>query len=751
MAISIHTVPKLITEAHTRWQFAANSETIQREAELDDLRFDAGKQWPADIIQARAGDQSKSIPAMPCLTISLLGQPISQIDNAQEQAQFTPSVKPVGGKGSKKNAEIARGLLRHIQNQSHALEASMWGAKRANRCGRGYWRIVSRYTDDPDVEGPAAYDQELFIDRILNQFTVYMDPTAKQVCKKDARWVVIADTITEDQYIDQYGEDDLTNCSLEEWSDIGTAYPGWVSTDEKGTRSIRVADYIRIEETTTRVVLEVKRGQTTKFLKFDVSKKEKPQAPDGWKEIDRREIKTKKVLWDTINAVKSLKSYKWPGKYLPIVEMIIEEKNVDGERIYEGLIRPAKDAQRSYNYMRSAQVMTIGLAPRAPITADTRAIAQYKNIYNNANTTNYSVLPYDSIDPVTGEEIPNARPMRDVAEPAIQAVTVAAQVAVSDVRATTKIPEVSLGQTDPRYRAKGSIQALQGQSDLATSGFLMAYRNAKAWEAEILLDLLPHYYDRPGRIIEILEGEPMAMKSVMLGQSFVPDDDGFPQEADDDHPDAEFYDLTAQKLSVVVTVGKAFPTKRSEAQSTILDMMQAGGPQISGALAPLAMQYSDAPGADEAFKVLKTILWPPALQVDDKTKLPDPSVLMQQNQQLMQQMKEMGQEMQKKDAIISGKVIEAKSREEVARIQAASAGAVAETKVNADLAETIIEQEAKKAQLVAENYRTLVDAKGKLLDHAHDLHLQEHQQAHEQKMPAVQADALPPPEPSSTE
>lgn len=739
-------VPKLITEAHDRWLFASTSESAQRAAELDDLNFDALRQWPADIVTQRAGDAANKTPARPCLTISLLGQPTSQIDNAQEQAQFTPTVKPKNSKASKKNAEIAKGLLRHIQSQSHALENRMWGAKRANRAGRGYWRIVSRYCDDPDVEGAAAFDQDLYVDRILNQFSVYFDPNAKQPNKSDAQWVLVTEMITEDAYRTRFDkgvsgktsklQESLDRDSLTEWADIGTTYPGWVSTDAKGSKTIRIADYIRIEATVTKAVLEVQRGATKKFVNIDAAAGEKIAAPTGWKEVSRREIKTKRVKWDTINAIESLKVIQWPGQYLPVIEMIIEEKNVDGERIYQGLIRAAKDAQRSYNYMRSAQVETIGLAPRAPFTADMRAIGQYKTMYDRANIDNYAVLPYDSVDAITGDEIPNARPGREVSEPAIQAVTVAAQVAVSDIRATTMVPEVALGQTDPRYRSKGSVQALQGQSDLATSGFLISLRNAVAWEAQVLLDLIPHYYDRPGRIISIMSGEPAAPKSVMLGQHFTRGEEGTPEEADPNTPGAEFYDLTAERMTVEIAVGKAHPTQMAEQQADIIEMMGTS-PQVSNALAPLAAKYSGMPGADEVFNVLKQLLWPPAMQGGDEQQ-PSPMQLQQMLMQMGEQNKQLMAELQQLGHTLETKQIESNTRIKVAEIQAASTGAVAETKANTGLAETIIKDEAERAGIDAENARTLVDAAGKKLDHAHESALQHHAHAHEKEVVKMQ-------------
>ena len=54
--------------------------------------------------------------------------------------------------------------------------------------GTGYVRVVSRYVDE------RSFDQELYIDRIRNPFSVYFDPSSTSPDGLDTKWVLITRT-----------------------------------------------------------------------------------------------------------------------------------------------------------------------------------------------------------------------------------------------------------------------------------------------------------------------------------------------------------------------------------------------------------------------------------------------------------------------------------------------------------------------------------------------------------------------------
>ena len=52
----------------------------------------------------------------------------------------------------------------------------------------------------------------------------------------------------------------------------------------------------------------------------------------------------------------------WPGKYIPIIAIMGQEVDIDGEKDYISLTRYAKDPQKSFNYMKSKEAEVIGVS-----------------------------------------------------------------------------------------------------------------------------------------------------------------------------------------------------------------------------------------------------------------------------------------------------------------------------------------------------------------------------------------------------
>lgn len=747
---------KIVEQAHKRWLFAQSSENDQRMAELDDLRFDANDQWPQEIKDARKGNAAMGLPPQPCLTINRLTGPLSQVTNAERQADFGVRIKPRGSAASKKAAEVFQGLIRRIQTDSRAALARNWAAERAAKCGRGFYRILPTYEHEPREMGPDAgpevYDQTLTIQRILNQANVFMDPAAQQPDWSDAEWAIITETLTLDKYEARYGtKTKLSDLSLDEWTTVGTTYPGWVSTDDKGTKTIRVADYYYVETTTAARIAEIRKGDDRKYVNLD-HEDYGGKPPDGY-EIhgDVREVKKRTVKWCVINALEAIKTYDWRGKYIPIVVVLGKEKNVDGQRSYEGIIRSAKDAQRSYNYMASKEAYAIGLTPLSPVVIAAGQIKGFEKQWNTANTHPWSALIYHETSN-GGHLVPP--PQRAPFQADTQAITIAKAGAADDIRVTTGIQQASLGELDPQHQSGRAIRELKQQSELGTSDYVDNLRLAVEFEGILLADLAPHYYDRPGRIATImsLEGDE---DLVMLNQPFVKGQNGVPQPVDQQQPppqmpqgqQPEHYDVTTlDQYSVVVEVGKAFSTRREEGVAMMSDLAQAA-PQLVPVFADLWVGDMDFPSASKIAERLKKAN---PLARDEQ----NPQVDVQQLQAQLGAMQQQLQQLQPEAIKMQIAQLDAETKVKIAEINAASAGQVAATKANADQASAILAAEVKAAGLRLQHSDQVLDAQTRhadtLIQHAHaateagrdrahDLVLAEHARQTASEQAAMQA------------
>ncbi len=587
-AESIAPVSAADRHARALARFQASSEAFakQREREVEDLRFvDFDEQWPDAIKALRAGSGERpgvpAVPARPCLTINLLRAPVQQITNTQRNAKLALQFSPKGDGATTPIADAYEDIVRAIQADSRAHLARNWAFDRSAKCGLGWYRIDTQYVhDDPEADGADADDQEIVYRRILNQASVYPDPNAQEPDFSDGLFLFLTQDLPIAEYRRRYPDSALADADGDTLTGIGDDAPAWLFTtgDAEG-QTVRIAEGWEVIETQR----TTKRGRT---------------------------FTSRRLEWAKLNAIEYLESPREVnGKYIPIVPTVGEESNVNGERRWIGIVRPGRDAQTSYNVMRSRQVEGVGLATMAPYVLDPEQIEGYEAYWQQANTRNFPYLPARSF---TRNGTPFLPITRNVAEPAIQAVTLAAHEAKDDVHATTGVPPVALGQLDPHERSGKAIAALQGQAEVGTSGFLDNLATmSMMYEGRVIRDLIPRIYDRPGRIVPAV-GADEKRRQVMVGQPFV-QQDGQPVAVDPQTPGAETIDLDAGELSVQVTIGKSYATRRQQTAAVIGELMQVIPPEMAAAIAPAWLKEQDYPGAQKIAEIAKNAL-PPNLQ-----------------------------------------------------------------------------------------------------------------------------------------
>ena len=185
--------------ARQRLNMAISAYSESREDEVDDLRFYAGSpdnswQWPADVLATRGAVQGQSINARPCLTINKLPQHVRQVTNDQRQNRPSGKVIPADDNADIQVAEVFNGVVRHIEYISDADVAYDTACENQVAYGEGYIRILTEYCDDD------TFDQDIKIGRVRNSFSVYMDPTIHDPCGADAKWCLITEDLTKEEY-----------------------------------------------------------------------------------------------------------------------------------------------------------------------------------------------------------------------------------------------------------------------------------------------------------------------------------------------------------------------------------------------------------------------------------------------------------------------------------------------------------------------------------------------------------------------
>mgnify|MGYP003644926384 CR=1 FL=1 len=644
-----------IRTACARFKLTEEAEGPQRTEELLDDAFRNLEQWDAKTKSDRdAGGR-------PALTIDKLNHPVRQVLNAQRQARPSIKVNPKTSGSAQETATILQGLIRHIEYDSQADVAYDWSFEQAATSGRGYFRILTEFTGD--TEGPAAWDQEIKIKRILNKYSVYFDPSAVEADKSDARWCFVTEDIPVEEYKQLFPTSELA--SMNDFSGLGDAPQDWVSE-----KSVRVAEYWYTEPKRRRVLM-LADGTTALVDAIDKTTMT-GQMHGGAPILNHRDVDTRVVKVAKINAVEILEGNEdktagqdWPGLYIPIVPVAGEELFIQGKRVYRGMIRAARDSQRMYNYQASELVRQLAIWGRVPWIG---AIGQFKGLeakWSSANIEDYAFLEYNPVS-IDGHLSPP--PNRNGMEPPIQAIVVGIQQASEDIKSTTGFFDPSLGKVNSQDRSGRAIMALQQAGELGSSNFQDNLRRALIYAGRIIVDLVPHIYDRPGRIVTII-GKDDKPSSVMFNQPFVPGTaDQPPQAVPPQMPgapmpdNAKLYDLANTKFSVTVSVGRSHATKRMEREEGIATIIEKV-PSVAPVLVGPYLRSQDWDGAEEMAERADKML-PPELQPTPEGQPKIPPQVQAQMQQLMQQHEALTQLLEQKDEIIRTKQLELSSKEQ---------------------------------------------------------------------------------------
>ncbi len=611
----------ILETARKRFARGIEVDSDNRDHALEMIKFRNLEQWDPGIKNQREKDPEG---ARPCLVVDKTNQYLRQVLNEERQNRPAIKVRPIDDKGDPEVAEVFQGIVRHIEDASGADLAYDTAYEQAVDGGFGYFRIISEYCDEN------SFDQDIRIKRIRNRFQVVLDPDRQQPDGSDAKWGFIVEKMSREDFKRQYPKADAMDFASD-----GKVFNDWVFKDY-----VLIAEYFTVE-TEKKTLCLWESGQTS--IKDEAPKTMYP----GDRIIKERETEIIRVKWRKISAKDVLEENDWPGKFIPIVEVIGNELDIEGKSVKSGLLKPAVEPQKIYNYSASSFVEGVALAPRAQWVAAEGQIEGYEQLYRTANRRNISVLPYK---PVVMDGVGVPPPQRS--QPAGISVgwQQTLQNAEHDIQASMGMYNASIGAPSNEKSGKAIIERKR-EGDMANFHYMDNLSRSIRHCGRILIDLIPKYYDTE-RVARIL-GEDGTTDSAPLN----PNQETAVREVRDElGAIKKIYNLNVGKYDVAVTVGPAYTTKRQEAVDWMTQIVQAS-PDLMQIMGDIMFRNMDAPGADEISKRLKKML-PPPLQDDEEEAQPmvqtpqGPIPLDQASQmiaQMMQQVQEMGQQLEKGD------------------------------------------------------------------------------------------------------
>jgi hypothetical protein len=593
---------EILTVARSRMKMAMAAFSQTREDELDDLRFYAGSpdnqwQWPADVLQTRGAVQGQTINARPCLTINKLPQHVHQVTNEQRMNRPGIKVIPADDKADVDMADVFNGVIRHIEYISDADVAYDTACENQVSYGEGYIRLLTEYCDEN------TFDQDIKIGRIRNSFSVYMDPMIQDPTGADARWCFVTEDLTKAEYERMY-PDAAPISTLMSLGVGDQSIAQWI-----GENTIRIAEYFYIEY--EKQTLNLYPGNQTAF---SGTPEDKMLRDMFGKPIRNRQADRKKVKWCKINGYDILEERDWAGAYIPVVRVVGNEFEVDGQMYVSGLVRNAKDAQRMYNYWVSQEAEMLALAPKAPFIGYGGQFEGYEQQWKTANTNNW---PYLEVNPDVTDGQGAVLPLPQRAQPpmASSGLLQAKAGAAEDIKSATGQYNASLGMTSNERSGK-AILARQREGDIGTYHYVDNLARAIRHIGRQLVDLIPKIYDTE-RIARIIgeDGEPDTVKMNPMQDEPVKrivDQEGNLIE--------KIYNPGVGKYDVRVITGPGYATKRQEALESMAQLLQ-GNPQLWQVAGDLFVKNMDWPGAQDLAKRFKKTIDPKVLADEDDPAL----------------------------------------------------------------------------------------------------------------------------------
>ena len=564
-----------------RWNSAAEFDSEDRAAALDDMRFLGGRQWSDSETRERKSADRKTV------TINQLPKFVRQITNEGRMNEVALNVLPEDDKADEALAKVLKGLIRGIEYESEAESVYDECLDNAAACGRGAMRLVTEYVDD------MSFDQCIRIRSIEDPFAVFWDRNAKMYDKSDAEYVFVSEWVDNEEFKEKYGRDPVTASTQ--------TYMGENWSRDKETR---IAEYYYKEKKFQTIWLLM--DGTVVDPSEDPRDKETFEA-EGKAVIRDRKVERTKVfrrLMDGEGFVDEPEEIA--SKYLPVIPVMGKKHKVDGQVQYWSGIRWSKSPQYNYNLWTSLMSEKAALAPRTPWLVTPSMVKGRENEWRDMNIKNFAYAVYEP-----DSKAPTLKPERQEPSYVQQAELGLLMQADQDLKSTSGFYGENLGEEQANLSGV-AIQRRQSPGEIQTYEWVDNLHKSIRHMGRVILDMIPRVYDTQ-RVVRIVD-EKDALEWVTLNQYVA---DG-PQGKQINN------DITIGKYSVKIDTGPSYKTAREEASSNLTALMGALPEQMSAGIADLAVENMDFKGATEAAQRLGVMNQFRKPTEEQKEEMPEP-------------------------------------------------------------------------------------------------------------------------------
>lgn len=458
----------------------------------------------------------------PAESYNIINGFVTPVVSLAQQNPPAMNVFPISDGASKANARAISGVLRAIEYSCGAQREYCSALESAVRGSIGVLKVIPRLSDTSDDD-----DIDFVIHHVADPTCVLIDPSARKADFSDANWVIVKTSMSERQY-----KRDYPDGRADGLMGMVTVYEMWI-----------------------------KERKTVKEL-----------DPETGYTVRKRKTKILQYLFDDVEILETIDDYA--GKYLPFAIVTGPRYTIDGETRYNSMTRVIKGIQKEINFLKSEQIATIACAPKATFYGDNNAFdSQEEQEAWEESATNPRVFlghkPGSSVNQFNMPQIPTAY---------IESVDKSVDLA----RVITGIYPDPTTQNGLSPMSGKAIKQQQAGQSIATYAFVDSLNYAIKHIGEIILDLLPHYWnDNKVRLSMGVDGK---FAPISMGDTEVEGADNF--------------DMAYGKYSVSISTGPSYASQKEALIEMIMDTIKTN-PQAMQIALPWIINQINLPGSEE--------------------------------------------------------------------------------------------------------------------------------------------------------
>ena len=557
--------------------YSANQETRRRAA--DDRVFSWVTQWDDTLLEdtenAYRGEFNIIRKGTRHIIADLRANPV--------QVDFEPKDDT-----REDGADLLDGLYLTDDRRNSSIEAYDNASMEAVDCGVGGWELYTEYENMRNGDSNQVIRRRPIYEANNVSFP---DSNAKMMDKSDAmNWGVLEPYSREGycrlikELCDEDVEPDGLNVSNFASPEKSYVFP-WI---QGGNDLIYVCRWYERELVKDVVLtLEDDNGDSMRLLESQVKEVMDELIDQGYSIVDEKQIKRWKVERYIVSGERILEEKEIAGEHIPIVHAYGERTFVEGEEIWEGAVRLAKDPQRLRNFLLSylAEITTRSPRPKPMFTPE--EVAGHQWMYEKGGAdNNYAYYLYNAID-ANGNPIERSRELMPRAEMPAGIAELAAETraAVEDV-----VNPGTPGEFADTQLSGYAIEQMSARFDQQSLVYQQNMKHAKRWDAEIYAGMACVVYDAPRKVT--VTGRDGSRNQIEVMSAVIDEQSGMP---------VILNDITNAEFEVFAEVGQSYSSKRERTREhleNLAEKFMQVDPNLAKIMGMQALTLVDGVGMD---------------------------------------------------------------------------------------------------------------------------------------------------------